>query len=327
MTQLMCGHCEAIFGGTKFQLLHAKYRKNYTPYCSPICRKSALGNKGRLRGKPEVNQGPCPTCGNNFFSKKPKTYCTIECYFKSDKRTSRGGRKIGYRVTVSRVEAALAQRTGTVRKCVECDVAFYKPPNRAKPWCSKPCYRSYMAKRFDRWIANPERMALPQCYDEFLDQQELACIIEGCTWRGHGLSTHVNAIHGVPADEFKRAAGFNLSSGIISKPLAQALRARENVGIALDPQVPLRGTRGILRYHSKEAREHNKKSRALIGEQIGPMRTCIGCGAVFAQSTPYGRALYCTIDCRSTYYKQRRPTGTGQRHNPCNGRFMGKDET
>ena len=83
-----------------------------------------------------------------------------------------------------------------------------------------------MAKRFDRWIANPQTLALPQAYDEFLTGEELPCLVEGCNWRGQWLSLHMNYTHGVPADEFKRAAGFNLKSGIISGPMREALAQR-----------------------------------------------------------------------------------------------------
>lgn len=293
---LTCGHCRCSFAGTQSQVNHAKYECSVV-YCSRICRRSAMRN---LYNKPATNQGPCPTCGKDFFSKTNKIYCTLDCYLKRSRSDVR---------RILHIEASLAQRTGTVQRCVECSVEFYKKPSRSKPWCSKPCGRSYNAKRFDRWVANPEQMALPQCYDEFLDQQELSCLVAGCQWRGQHLSIHMNAVHGVPADEFKRAAGFNLSSGIVSKPLAQTLSERENVGVGLQPHARYRlpvNTKGMVMYRSREADEHGRKARAIMS--TGPTRTCVGCGSKFLQSTQYGRALYCSVSCREETYKDRRST-------------------
>ena len=163
-----------------------------------------------------------------------------------------------------------------------------------------------MAKRFDRWIANPQSLALPQAYDEFLNSEELPCLVEGCNWRGHWLSLHMNYAHGVPADEFKRAAGFNLHSGIISAPMRESLAHRPQ---SLSPGHGeyLGGASERLHvqtYQSLEGREHRHKALAILLAQHGPTRTCKGCGQAFTQSTPQGRALFCSRPCRNEWYRQ-----------------------
>jgi endogenous inhibitor of DNA gyrase (YacG/DUF329 family) len=191
--------------------------------------------------------------------------------------------------------------------CIECGKDTYQKPSTPRKFCSKPCYRSYMAKRFDRWIANPEGMALPQCYDEFLDREELTCIVEGCGWQGRHLSVHVNQAHGIRAQEFKRAAGFNLNTGLVSKPLAQLLSERPNQGVALsnpdhkeNQKHAVKVAQEGMRYYSMEAKEHQCKAHSLLVP--GPIRNCRGCGIEFRQNTQFGRAVYCSKDCRKVHY-------------------------
>ncbi len=164
-----------------------------------------------------------------------------------------------------------------------------------------------MAKRFDRWIANPQTMALPQCYDEFMTVDELPCLIEGCGWVGRHLGTHVQLAHGILADDFKRAAGFNLSTGLVGAELHKLL-VEINTGKGDRERVIAAGEisnrHGLRGYYSSEASEHHAKARALAGN--GPQRTCRGCGAIFQQSTPFGLAKYCTIECRERTYKKQR---------------------
>lgn len=219
--------------------------------------------------------------------------------------------------------------------CLECGTEFYqKPPSKgrqARKFCSTTCYRAYLAKRFDRWIANPEGMALPQCYDEFLDREELACVVEGCYWKGRHLTLHMNQAHGVKADEFKRAAGFNLSTGVIAKPLAVALREREIIGVAAGMDDASRAAvlalaqeaiaENPIRYRSLEGREHAKKARALLLLCAGPERTCAGCSRKFRQRTPMGKALYCSRECRDSAYAEQRRATAKQRVRQEDGTF------
>jgi len=160
-----------------------------------------------------------------------------------------------------------------------------------------------MANRFDRWISNPQEIALPQCFDEFLTLHELPCLVKGCEWRGKALTLHMNQTHGVTSRQFKKLAGFNIGSGIISQPLREILEARDNVGVALiGYSGQLKGVQPKEGYISLEAREHRKKARALTG--CGPTRTCIGCGASFAQKTPFGKALFHSFECRNKHYAE-----------------------
>lgn len=208
----------------------------------------------------------------------------------------------------------MAQRRGQDVDCLECGQSFYQKPAcktaRAKKFCCRVCYRSYAAKRFDRYVANPESMALPQCYDEFLDRDELRCLIEGCDWHGLHLSIHMNQTHGIRADELKRAAGFNLGTGVVARPLAERLQARSlrGVGVLRDLDAWMLGQavlqqKGYIRYKSLEGREHQYKARALLSGP-GPERQCKGCGKVFQQTSVFGRTLYCTFQCRDYHYAQ-----------------------
>jgi hypothetical protein len=104
-------------------------------------------------------------------------------------------------------------------KCLKCGKEFHARESERKKYCNEICRRQYMAERFDRWIASPETIALPQNYDEFLTQEKLPCLVDGCNFEGHKLSLHMNLTHGVTEREFKKLAGFNLSSGITSLPL------------------------------------------------------------------------------------------------------------
>ena len=74
-----------------------------------------------------------------------------------------------------------------------------------------------------------------------------------------------------------------------------------------------------IRYRSLEGREHAKKARAMLGP--GPQRTCTGCGKVFQQSTPMGKALYCSRECRDSAYAEQRRQGTKQRVRQQDGTF------
>lgn len=323
---LPCGHCAAIFQGSDSQAWKVKYEQR-TVYCSDTCRGAALGKKAQEQAVRDGKQlrkgvlaGPCKTCGKMFESRIDKMFCSMDCYIKSDQFREMQSK---YWAPSEEVKARISAKLkkGEDVPCMECGTEFYqKRPSKGKParkFCNTTCYRAYLAKRFDRWVANPESMALPQCYDEFLDREELACVVEGCEWKGNHLTLHMNQAHGVMADEFKRAMGFNLSTGVISKPLAEALRERIVVGVAAGMDDSARAAALVLsqeaiannpiRYRSLEGLEHAKKSRAMLGP--GPFRTCCGCGKAFQQSTPMGKALYCSPECRdNAYATQRRAT-------------------
>lgn len=166
-----------------------------------------------------------------------------------------------------------------------------------------------MAKRFDRHIASPQTLALPQNYDEFLQQEELPCLIEGCTWRGQNLGNHLNFSHGIVAREGKRAGGFNLKTGLVCQPLHEKL-CETNSGKGASPE-EMQAMRGVSAqavsrsYRSKEGVEHSAKSRLLTESECCPIRNCRFCHEVFRQSTPFGKALYCSIECRDADYREK----------------------
>lgn len=308
---LTCGHCEAIFQGSDSQAWKVKYEQR-TVYCGTTCRGAAT--RKRLV-KPPIEREPCPTCGQPFTSKnKDKIYCSMPCYVTSPRfQEVRAQATEAARGVDARIKLAETLRTGSYAPCLDCGEPVYSKRQRRRKYCSSRCYRSYMAKRFDRWVANPEGMALPQCYDEFLDQEVLPCVVDGCTWTGKHLTLHVNQAHGLPACEFKRATGFNVGTGVISKDLAERLAARPLIGMALigapGPaayEASLATRRGIKAYVSKESVEHRRKARALSLDGAGPMRQCKGCASAFQQSTPFGRAKYCSIPCRDQHYRQTR---------------------
>ena len=77
-------------------------------------------------------------------------------------------------------KGAAKRRQGRDVPCLECGEEFYQKRatdrRPARKFCTTVCYRSYMAKRFDRFIANPETLALCQNFDEFLDREEFALL-------------------------------------------------------------------------------------------------------------------------------------------------------
>jgi hypothetical protein len=308
---LTCGHCAASFLGTYKQEWN-KRRAGTTPFCSAICRMAFLAAKLRT---PIPNRGPCRNCKASFFSRREKLFCSLKCYTGSGQFSALLAAGRAKAVLPQAVEKRAAKRRqGRDVHCLECGDEFYQKRARsrrpARKFCTTVCYRSYLAKRFDRFIANPETLALPQNFDEFLDREELPCLVEGCGWTGQHLSVHANAAHGIQADDFKRATGFNLHSGLIGRDLAKRLSERARQGVALEPDPAILamvrrgvlGERSLLAYASLEGREHRAKARALVLALPGPSRTCRACGILFQQTTPFGRTLYCTRDCRDRFY-------------------------
>ena len=295
MYRMLCGHCGTGFDGPFSQFKHVHYEGKKT-YCSKLCRY-ANAPKPPLHGKPRpVINGICEQCQKPFSSKTAKFFCSLRCYLASNRC------KVNYLKNAaegSRRAAVLSRARGReLRACVNCESSFEVIKSSRKKFCTRICMRRWLEKRFDRWIASPQGIALPQNYDEFLSAEILPCLIEECSWSGANLSVHMNLAHGVTAAELKRAAGFNLSSGIISAPLQETLSRRQKVGVAIVP-TPTK-SKGIHNgYQSLEGREHSAKARALaLGVVPRPIRLCIGCGTQFEQSTPFGRAKYCSIKCR-----------------------------
>ena len=330
---LVCGHCSSVFIGSDSQAWKVKYEKGIV-YCSKICRAAAMKNK---LSKP-IPSNICQHCNKEFFSRTSKQFCGMSCYTKSEKMKThidvmqKKSKGFGImsdetRQIISDKNKARAELSRVTVSCLDCGKEINKIKSKKKKFCDIGCYRSYATKRFDRFIANPQGMALPQCYDEFLDKTELSCPFDDCNWVGKHLSIHVNQAHGVNALDFKRALGFNLSTGVISKDLAEKLRKRELVGISVTrddtdlktAQNKIRN--GIVRYFSLERIEHMKKARIILANEVGCLRICVGCGVEFNQSSIFGRTLYCSRTCRNEIYKKRARKTTGERKRNSDGTF------
>lgn len=339
---LKCGHCESRFAGSDSQARKVKYEKK-TVYCSVICRRAALSQKSKEQAIREgkklrkgVLTGPCKKCGKMFESLTDKQYCSMNCYVTSDQYRTMQSK---HWTLSDEVKAKISQalKKGKDVPCLECGKTFYqKPPGKGKTgkkFCSTICYRSFLAKRFDRWVANPQSMALPQCYDEFLDREELTCVVDGCDWKGIHLTLHMNQTHGVKAKDFKRAAGFNITTGVIAKPLAKAYRERAIVGVAVQSHegalelAHAAVAKNPIRYKSLEGREHAMKARAIMDSLPGPERTCKGCGNRFEQKTQFGKTLYCSVVCRDKHYSKERKAKAKKRTRNSKGQFVWLDST
>lgn len=311
--RLVCGHCSAMFAGTQKQAERSVYN-NTKPFCSETCRKAYMSN---LFSTPVPNH-VCKQCNKMFFTRRNKPqFCSMDCYTKSSQFSAMLKEARDKSFTQESIgKRAACARTGTDIECLECKQMFYVQIGQIgkKRFCSRPCFRSYMNKRYDRQIASPDKLQLPQGYDGFLDREQLNCLVDGCGWVGKHLSTHMNIAHGIKADEFKRAAGFNKNTGVISKDLAESYSKRALVGVAvhnpykLENMRKLKGKSWVKSYHSNEAKEHARKARMFLGE--GPKRTCKGCGIEFNQSSPMGRAFYCCATCRDTHYSNERKKTT-----------------
>lgn len=268
--------------------------KNYKQACcSQGCRVAYENSKtGRH------TCGPCPTCSVTFHSRvKGKIFCSLECYMNSEQFKQMSMENI----------ASVTPKLGVPRTCQGCGGDF--PRSQRKKYCSDRCRRRFFAERFDRWIASPESVALPQNFDEFLLREQLPCPISGCNWEGEHLGNHVNFAHGITARQFKKLCGFNLSTGLIGDRLARWFSDRtagfiEQGIIKIGSDSPLFGAHlnGCRSdYVSLESKEHRKKSVADRPRSSVKLKPCRECGADVAQ--PYcGRREYCSTSCRSRYY-------------------------
>ena len=204
----------------------------------------------------------------------------------------------------ARQRAAMPSDERLSKPCLYCGMAVFCKPYqyRSKKYCSRRCFRAFMAERFDRWLANPESIALPQCYDEFLTQDVLPCLVEGCDWVGQHLGTHVNQAHGVTARNFKQLGGFNVGTGLVTPAISDALASRPHLVNSLLPPDWVGHPPAPAPYHSLESREHASKSRTLAIALHVPTQTitCRHCGAAVLQ--PYmGNQLYCSVACRTSW--------------------------
>ena len=264
----------------------------------------------KVEGKIPPHKGICKSCGIEFYcTYKGKKYCSMTCYTSSPEFKERIIAQANKINEKKMAEAGFEHHRGRLQKpCLQCGKLFYTKPKEyhAAKYCSRLCYRAFMADRFDRYVANPESIALPQCYDEFLTQDELPCLIEGCGWKGQNLATHINFTHGILVQNLKKAAGFNKKTGLVTPELSAKL-AKGKEGVVIPrPENFKRGE--VPRQEIRlEGREHLHKARELIKivqTTVMLIGKCNWCGKDYE----YGKGTaskYCSIKCRSAYYNRK----------------------
>lgn len=245
-----CAVCETAFESRDRNQL-ARSRKGMNVFCGEGCRDINEARMQRIR--PGIHKcGPCPTCGIEFNSKtKGKRFCSIECYTSSEEMLSR-----------------LAEHNANKAKDWKCHHCGNDAPRKRK-FCNDFCRRRFFSERFDRFIANPETIALPQNFDEFLNRDELPCLIEGCDWVGSGLSYHINFHHGIDPDKFREMVGFNATTALMGvaarEKRSEIMRGLIEKGIIIPGSYPLKDCQRGGKPLRLEGREHWKKSMAMGG--------------------------------------------------------------
>ena len=262
-----------------------------------------------IRGKRGPVRGPCPQCGHHFRSAHVKEFCSMKCLTNSAAWRARMQAQARTAIVAQWGESSLDRRAVTCQQCGQ--VFFTKPADATKrKYCSKTCYRQYMTARFDRWMANPQTLALPQAYDEFLVADELPCLIAGCSWRGKALGFHVNMAHGITARAFKQMAGFNISTGLVTPEVSQAMSELKKLNPywlgQLQPNMGKGTYKGTGTYKSLESKEHGMKARVLLAQTDAPRPPlpCRTCGTMIEQPF-FGQRLYCSTPCRSKWYNRK----------------------
>jgi hypothetical protein len=245
----MCG--DAFESRDRNQLASA--RKGHRVFCTVKCRTRHVNRQRESR----YECGPCPTCGNMFRTRSPdRKFCTLDCYTQSPGLLER-----------------LAAANALKAKEWKCHLCGKDVPRRKTKFCNDFCRREFFASRFDRFIANPEELALPQNYDEFLNRDELPCLIEGCSWVGVGLSQHVNWIHGIPPDKFKELAGFNATTALMGlagrKKRSEIMHELIAKGVIVPGRADVLATAKPSRHTNRlEGREHYAKAMANGGASL-----------------------------------------------------------
>jgi len=231
-----------------------------------------------------VTMPNCLTCGSHFnLSYSNKKFCSKKCYFSSDLLKS-----------IIR-ERAIAQSTSLTKLCPECGKEYKTKKSRDSVTCSRACYRRFFAKRFDRFILSRSDIGSINNFDEFMTQNELPCLIKGCSWVGKSLSLHINSAHGITARDFKDMAGFNRRTGLVCEELSERLSLHDRDWFKKF-HGPGNAVRGAVGYKwTDEHREHRAKARAI---SLKRLKTCVQCGTEFA--TKATNVRFCSIVCRDT---------------------------
>lgn len=314
-----CPHCKALF-------TPPYKRRHGAVYCSQRCysesdQRKAQGLKmaekylapiaRRRKGTSKYGTGICTQCQKEFRSRYAgRRFCSMSCYIASDEFQQRIRRQVVQLQTRSYQAIGLDGPVRLSKPCMECKSEMMVQPKQfqTKKFCSQNCYRLYMAARFDRWIAAPQALALPQGYDEFLTQEKLPCLFNDCDWSGKRLGMHVNSCHGVTASDFKELAGFNRNTALCTADISQMLRPN---GLALaafwnGPGEAGPATVGRSKNIRLEGREHLRKGREIQRQQGSAKEgTCRGCGSKIT-ILPLSHRYFCTADCRTRSYSRRR---------------------
>ena len=284
--ELICSECGLAFKTDKRSQL-AAYNAGRNVCCGDECRRNA-SNKWQRNYKPHL-LGPCKTCGKMFRSRnKGKLYCSLPCYTGSD-------------------ECRLRLRDSNEEKKLnnECRLCG-QITKKSNKFCGDRCRRTYFRDRFDRFIANPEQIALPQNYDEFLTKEELPCLVDGCDWSGVRLGQHVNLAHGITADQMREIAGFNKTTGLATLSYKEKCSHKMKRMIEDGKISPgdIENCRGVLSHpeYRNEAKEHQQKTIAMnAGKKVDRNVRCRVCGKQVLQPL-CGVAFYCSTICRTRYY-------------------------
>jgi len=209
----------------------------------------------------------CPTCYKKIIvgeGKYKRKYCSIDCYPSKQLIETSKRKKSGVKPSLDPIP------------CLNCGKPMQCKPSeikRGKKTCSRSCYHEYLAKRFDRFIENPINFKQMKNFDEYLSNDKLNCLVEGCDWEGDNLGLHVNLHHGISARDFKMQTGFNLHTSLVSQPMRKNLEARGNKGNLRTLNQPLATSKPRHKYISEERKEHLKKASMLRYENQKPKKS------------------------------------------------------
>jgi hypothetical protein len=257
-----CSGCGKVLESTPKR--RYKLKNGHRIYCSVMCFRK---HNNHVTGG---HVGLCKSCGKEFKSMvSGKKYCNMDCYM-ADPETKRRLLSMSKKGIKKRCEnlgiTDFGKEDVSCAYCGEIITVVKSRKKRARRFfCSQLHYRKYLSDRFDRWIASPQTVALPQNYDEFMAQEKLPCPIDGCDWEGEFLSAHVQMEHGVRARKFKKMTGFNLTTGLVTAELSEKMsasavfRGSDN----LQPGPPM-SQEGRSKYRSLEGVEHYRKAREIM---------------------------------------------------------------
>jgi len=267
------------------------HRAGRNVFCGKECR-AVMDSEMQQKRPGRHHLGPCPTCGKMFRSRlADKVYCSLDCYTKSDELLERLKRH--------------NEEKSKEWVCLQCG----KDAPRQRKFCDNFCRRRFFAERFDRFIANPEEIALPQNYDEFLNRDELPCLIEGCDWCGEGLAYHVNFHHGITPGKFRELVGFNKTTALMGvsarKSRSEKMKRLIDEGV-IEPSArfPLEECETHSGPRRLETIEHRHKTNAMSRLTL----VCIECRQEYsALAVNSKRSKYCSQKCGNAH--RRKPPG------------------